>query len=193
MITSVRFNKDFRCFKEGETFEFRPLTLLVGDQGVGKSSLIQCIRDRIRYKDRGCGKTITAETDRQTQTLAFDFEKDSSRVKQRIECAQDIHVLFSSHGEVVNATINAVMKNDIPHTTFIMDEPDMALSIRSIVTLCELFTKMLDEGHQIITSVHNPLLIQSFAECFNLGIKEWQTPSVFFQYMGVCDNVLLKC
>jgi len=169
------------------------LTLLVGDQGVGKSSLIQCVRDHIKYKDRGWGKTVTVGTDRETQTLAFDFEKDSSRVKQRIEDAQDIVVLFSSHGEVVNATINAVMKNDIPHTAFIMDEPDMALFIRSIVALCELFTKMIDDGHQIIASVHNPLLIQSFAECLNLGIKEWQTPSVFFQYMGVCDNVLPKC
>ena len=191
MLTSLTYKNDFRCFTAGEIFEFRPLTLLVGNQGSGKSSLIHCIRDYIRYQDSKVfnnhgKKYIDITHSGLTQVLSFDFEKDNRRTSgAKIEQLQDFALLTASHGEVVNATLKSVMKDDIPHTTFIMDEPDMALSIRSIVELARLFKKMVDNGHQIIASVHNPLLIQAFPECYNLGVREWQTPKEFFNYMGV--------
>lgn len=37
MLKTIIFKKDHRCFKEGETFNFRPgVNLLVGDQDTGK-------------------------------------------------------------------------------------------------------------------------------------------------------------
>jgi predicted ATP-dependent endonuclease of OLD family len=43
MLKSITFKQNFRCFKKGQSFQFEALTLLVGDQGSGKSSILQLL------------------------------------------------------------------------------------------------------------------------------------------------------
>ena len=45
-----------------------------------------------------------------------------------------------------------------------MDEPDMALSIRSVNKLVKLFKLLIRKQNHIICSVHNPILINGFNE-----------------------------
>ena len=48
MIKSITFKKDFRCFVKGDKFDFRSgINVLVGDQGSGKSTLIELIRSKL--------------------------------------------------------------------------------------------------------------------------------------------------
>ena len=51
MLNTLKFKENWRCFKAGDTFDFRPgVNLLVGDQGCGKSSLLQAIAASVKSK-----------------------------------------------------------------------------------------------------------------------------------------------
>ena len=60
-----------------------------------------------------------------------------------------------------------------------MDEPDMALSIRSVNKLVKLFKLLIRKQNHIICSVHNPILINGFNEVLSLEHKKWMLGSEF--------------
>lgn len=140
MITKITFLQNYRSFKTNDQFEFiSGINLLVGDQGVGKSSLLNLIKNYNKYKD-----IVVIDCNKLIKTASLDFEKDNVRIKDRIigNTKFTIASNFSSHEECNNAILN-----------------NTALSIRSICKLVEKLKKV-SNSKQIIASVHNPYLIQ---------------------------------
>ena len=86
MIRALTFTKDWRCFRAGNRFDFRPgVNLLVGDQGCGKSSLIQAIHiggctGRNFGSDKEMRKCVQIEAS-PVKMYKFDFEKDNPRIQ----------------------------------------------------------------------------------------------------------------
>jgi len=63
-----------------------------------------------------------------------------------------------------------------------MDEPDIALSIRSCHKLVDMMKKFEKQGHQIIAAVQNPIVIESFPEVFSLEHKmKWMKSEDFIE------------
>lgn len=62
-----------------------------------------------------------------------------------------------------------------------MDEPDMALSIRSIAKLVGKLRQAVQNNCQVIAAVHNPLLINSFDEVFSVEHRRWMKSSQFVE------------
>jgi len=180
MLKSIRFIRDYRCFKKDDAFTFRPgINLLVGEQGTGKSTLINIVRDEGKggkTKDR----TITLEAT-PIKMMAFDFEKDTPRGKSYFNDDMDmiaqVQCLFVSHGEMNNAILKALGTHK--EILFMMDEPDMALSIRSCHKLVGLFKKAAEEKCQVIAAVHNPIIIEAFPEVLSLEHRKWMTSKDF--------------
>lgn len=173
MLESITFLKDYRVFKEGQMFEFKPgINLLVGEQGTGKSSLLKLIaehkRDILDPKTTG---------DKSIRTRFFDFESNNPRTKSYIETATDIAIRFVSHGECNNKLLRAISTFD-KDVLILMDEPDMALSIRSIHKLYKLLQEM---PNQVVCSVHNPLLIELVGEVLSLEHDKWMSSNEFIQ------------
>ena len=90
MLESISFTQDWRCFKTGEEFIFRPdVNLLVGDQGCGKSSLLTAIRrggiqdmsvsDPDKLKD-----SVVEVIATECQSYTFDFEGTTSEPEQSV-------------------------------------------------------------------------------------------------------------
>lgn len=184
MIQVVKFVRNFRCFKTGEEFAFRPgVNLFVGDQGSGKSSLLNALRthNEVIARETGTGY-IEVVTDVPTELFSFDFERDNPRVHDDRQSSGGRFMIgvaarFQSHGQFVNAVLR---KLPGPATaTVLMDEPDMALSIRSVRRLIERFNEGAAEGRQIVASAHNPLLIQAFPEVLSLEHRRWMTSEEF--------------
>jgi predicted ATPase len=183
MLLSASFQKDFRCFHVGDCIKFRPgVNLLVGDQGTGKSSLLFALSKMAT--SRG-DPPLVVETDCLTTTYGFDFEKDNLRIKSdlskdpvRFHAQMAGH--FVSHGQFVNAILLGCLEKP-EAATFFMDEPDMALSIRSIRRLSELLKELAAKGHQVIASAHNPYLIESFPEVYSLEHRRWMSSGEFIE------------
>jgi predicted ATPase len=107
MLINLAFTKKWRCFKEFDSFKFRPgVNLLVGDQGCGKSSLLETIKDA--GPTSICDRAII-ETDGQCQSYFFDFEKGNPRTLSyfKDDTSSQIAMMFSSHGQANMALINA--------------------------------------------------------------------------------------
>jgi predicted ATP-binding protein involved in virulence len=99
MIRSVKFNTDYRCFKEGTGFTFRSgLNFIVGDNGCGKSTLLSLLTNKdINILD------IDVDL---TEFYFLDLEHNNPRTANYIERSYQISARFSSHGESNNALLN---------------------------------------------------------------------------------------
>lgn len=176
IIESVTFTEKYRCFKKGMSIEFMEgINLLVGDQGSGKSSLLDVIINNKKYVAKLKGNTLF---------MALDLEKDNMRTKQANPFSQSsynlsIHSHFMSHGESNNLLLSEIER--IKNKTIILDEPDSALSPRSCYKLLKMFNKAVKNGCQLICSVHNPILITSQENVFSLESNKWVDSHKFME------------
>lgn len=176
MLKDLEFTEDWRCFKKGDLFTFRPgVNLLVGDQGCGKSSLLQAIAAASKAKkytyERGLEKRVKVRTT-SIKCGGFDFEKDNRRTQSYFDSdlQTQLSLMFSSHGQGNLRILQEIA--DTSNLLLFLDEPDMALSIRSIVKLANIFKTAANKSCQIIAAVHNPILIQEF-EVYSLESRKW--------------------
>ena len=165
-------------FNQGDEFLFEPITLIVGDQGCGKSTLLKT------FSMKPTPVKVTTTNGEKIQTLSFDFEKDNPRQTGKFESAINkvgagaaISLLHSSHGQAVKALLRTLNEN--PGVTFFIDEPDMALSIRSCYELVEMVKSSSASGCQIIMAVHNPIIISSFQSVLSIEHRRWMTSKEF--------------
>jgi predicted ATPase len=184
MLKDLTFTEKWRCFNEGDTIVFRPgVNLLVGDQGTGKSSLLQAIaatsKARKYQYQFDLAKKVKVNADK-IECGGIDFEKDNPRIRpdpsdKNIKAR--LAALWSSHGQTNNALLRGIA--GFSNMLIFMDEPDMALSIRSIHNLVGLFNGAASRGCQIVAAVHNPMLIQAYPEVYSLEKRDWITSGEF--------------
>ncbi len=186
LLSEVRFLEDYRCFAAGQTLTFeKGVNLLVGEQGCGKSTLISLLRDRV-------GTKFTAELSHRVMDVVMqpcyvrwlDFEKDNPRTQSEIGI-HDAFLLGSmsvSHGQTMLAMLHGlatILSETEGRTLLLLDEPDMALSIRSVHHLAALLQRAADAGHQVIAAVHNPIVIASQPRVLSLEDREWLSSERF--------------
>lgn len=193
MLYSLRFKEAWRCFKEGDTIEFRPgVNLLVGDQGTGKSSVLQALGAAGGLKSHSHQKDLAKKVALICTPIAcygFDFEKDNKRTLSYFDGDIRFQVasMFSSHGQTNLAIVRGLERADKSLVMF--DEPDTALSIRSITELASLFKKAAEKGCQIVASVHHPFLIWAFPEVYSLEHRKWMTSKDFVRTQTESNDV----
>jgi predicted ATPase len=184
MLRSIEFIKDYRSFTTGSVIQFKEgVNLLCGDQGVGKSSLL----DLIKHKNIRDG-VIDLDFDRGS-LFSFDFEKDNPRVRSSVGGSLSDMIVganskFKSHGE----TTLTILRNSIPQlkSKYVMlDEPDQGLSIRSCIELVSIMNMFADNGCQVLATIHNPIIIEAY-DVFNLHNFEWQSGNDFIDFMREC-------
>lgn len=186
MLRTLDFIKDWRCFKMGDRFEFRPgVNLLVGDQGCGKSSLLKAIhvggtKAKGLSGDKQPRNSVLIEAS-PIKMYKFDFEKDNLRTQSYFGDNVQFQVasMWSSHGECTRAIIIGV--EEASEVLFLLDEPDVALSIRSCNQLVTTFKGAAERGCQILASVHSLAVIQQFVNVYSLEHRKWMTSVEFIE------------
>jgi len=182
MIHSIEFTEGWRCFKAGDRFEFRPgVNLLVGDQGCGKSSLLGALEGAGFDKKHTQFSHLRDKTKLEydpCRVFSADFEKDNPRTLSYFKDIRfQMAAKLSSHGECNLAFISALATAD--DCLVMMDEPDMALSIRSCAKLVKQLKEVADRSSQVIAAVHNISVIQEFEYVLSLEHREWMRNEVF--------------
>lgn len=217
--TAFSWDKDKIVIPEGLTIELQPgINILAGDQGAGKSTLIELLRSFIEkhHPRKGYGRMrsyspsslngqpklddlLEIETDtplEETKLVALDFEQDASRSKGSLDWDGPLGGLFQvfamrmSHGQSVQGALNQVLndilkerdeKGSLPPMVMIFDEPDAALSIKSIATLHGVLRNIVEKlGAQIILSAHHPFLLGCFKQVFSMEKHQWISPKDYF-------------
>lgn len=180
-LFSLRFTAPWRCFKPGQEFMFRQgLNLMVGEQGCGKSSILQAIQLFSEGKlDKA--KLIRGEgfPKSRLKYYSFDFEKTNPRTQGyytdniRFEIASQ----FASHGQS-NRQILKMIGGE--QGVCLADEPDMALSPRSALWLRKKFLSLAAGAH-VIAAVHNPWVIEGVPEVLSVEHGRWMSSAEFLE------------
>jgi len=176
MLKKITFLKDHRCFKKGDTFDFEPLTILVGDQGCGKSTILQLLSSA---GSKQTDETVKITADR-IETRAFDYEKNNPRMSHTVETMIDVVTRFASHGQFVKKLNKSMTEQE--GVCWLQDEPDSALSIRSCLDLAKHIKIALKKGCQVITSIHSPIVMEQFDKVYSLEHRKWMRPQEFIKW-----------
>jgi predicted ATPase len=194
-IKKIVFNKDFRCYKAGEMFEFKAgINLLVGNQGCGKSSMFYSI---MNWQESG----IAMDYNPESSYRFLDTEKMNPRLADSFKAHQD----FKSVNEYQKAESDAVIQrlgngyNEQSHgqvmlpllltkkekgLTYFIDEPEAGLSIRSQYELLK-HIKEVGKDTQLIIATHSLVLIQEIGEVLSLEHKRWMPSQEFIESQKV--------
>ena len=168
-MTEVNFNK--------------PVTFLVGENGIGKSTFIEALAVQLGLNPEGGTQNFKFST-KNTHSILSDyirvskfntpktkfflraesFYNFSSEVQRLVE--EDYFVtLYESYGGNLHqcshgeSFIKLVQNRFTDHGLYILDEPEAALSPQRQMSLLCLINDLVKEGAQFIIATHSPILI----------------------------------
>jgi predicted ATPase len=148
------------------------VTFIVGDNGMGKSTLVEALAIVAGFPPEGGSRTGVRETDATASELckyirlAWENSRPSWGWFLRAESffnvatylkdvgAGDFHSL--SHGE---SFLHLALERFGQAGFFVMDEPESALSINGCFKLMRLIDHACDAGAQFVIATHSPILM----------------------------------
>jgi predicted ATPase len=161
--------------------ELKDLTILMGPNGVGKSSLLQGLSSK--YEEHGangyygdCGSSIEVISDAEYQIETLKARKDNGKYRGYFsdDMTLDLKAMFQSEGQStmtvfysrVEKLINDLVKDDSKKITFLIDELDSGTSFDNILTMTTFLKNMRKKFPQlqIIMTAHNYEFARVFPE-----------------------------
>lgn len=174
-----RFPFCLPCVRNLDRLELDPrITFLVGENGVGKSTLIEAIAVALRFNPEGGSRNFNFAT-RESHSDLHEYlvlERSFRRISDgfffRAESfynvateLESVGVVRSyggrslheqSHGEVFLSLLEHRFNGG---GVFILDEPEAALSPSRQLTVLRMFHDLLKEASQFIIATHSPILL----------------------------------
>ena len=173
-----------RCMMEGQTLRLSaPVTCLVGENGIGKSTLIEGIAVAFGFNAEGGTRNFAfsnAATHSELYSLlamskeaypedgfflrAESFYNAISYI-DRVEAVDSyggtsLHNM--SHGE---GFLTLVQNRFSGNGLYILDEPEAALSPSRLLTLLVEIHRLVEDGSQFIIATHSPMLMAYPGAC----------------------------
>lgn len=166
--------------------EFRqPVTFLVGENGTGKSTLLEAIAIAVGFNAEGGGRNFTFSTNESHSPLwkyidtvksvsakdgfflraeslynlasnIDEMDKEPSFDPRVIESYGGVSLHKQSHGESFLSLIGNRLRGD---GLYIFDEPEAALSPMRLLTLIAEIDRLVKNNSQIIIATHSPILM----------------------------------
>ncbi|MET0196372.1 ABC transporter [Rhodococcus sp. RS1C4] len=168
----------------GDGLEFHaPVTMLVGDNGSGKSTIVEAVAEGFDLDSRGGRASRLPRTDTVRTPLGDVIELETTprgarmlrgpRLQKkgfflRAETAVELTERYSgvpgywdedttelSHGEGFLAVFRAMFQDP---GFYVLDEPESALSFTACLRLVALMSELADAGAQVVCATHSPVL-----------------------------------
>jgi predicted ATPase len=192
-IEQAKIASRHRCFKKGQKFNFRDITVIVGDQGCGKSTLLKGLQAQDKFLDL----QMTPFGLKGVNSFYFDSEHMNPRTTDPtiypkangedigIGYAGSIISRFKSHGEVLKMyTVDCLKK--VKDSVILLDEPEAGLSLRNQFQVWDEVTRASNRKCQIIIATHSLVIIQAARDVLSLEHGKWMKSDDFIrtQKMG---------
>lgn len=165
-------------FRNLEPFSIKfqnQLTVIVGENGSGKSSFFSLLTNSIYQK------LIKIEHAPGISYHFFDTEKHNPRIKNGIEYSVnaefDLVCRFCSHGEALMPILKGM--KSFQSKLILVDEPESGISLTNQRELLKTFNAAISNNCQIIISTHSYYLIKNVQNIFNMNSKKWETSKKF--------------
>ena len=163
-----------------DQLEFAPVTVLVGDNGTGKSTIVEAIAVAAGFNAEGGSRNLQFETYATHSELgdhltlrwqrrprwgwflrAETFYGMASHIHSDNDPLSGVKVMFPdlhnrSHGESFLTLIESRMTGD---GLYILDEPESALSFHGQLKLLAIMHGAVAQGAQFIVATHSPVLM----------------------------------
>lgn len=175
-IKSIEIVKDIHPLKKGMRVEFKKsICFLVGDNGVGKSTIMDCLADLYKFKDDTYLKRRKMKENIKLEVAEGDFKVDymdfhASDKRFAASFGEDIGLQMShmraSSGQVTVSLLNKILKRakDFKKGVIILDEPCRGMSIRNQLMVCNLIKGLVEKvACQVIITSHSLLILTEFA------------------------------
>lgn len=181
-LIKLKIKKEFRCLKKNLEVSFNPITVLVGEQGSGKSSLLTLLRDNNKeYIELSLSEKILKEG---IKSFYFDSESMNPRTSRMDDYSNPdgtskgigiggfLMSKFKSHGEILREfTVNRI--GDAKDCVLLLDEPEAALSLTNQYKLAKEILKCPERNVQIILATHCLPIIESIDKVFSMDTMKW--------------------
>lgn len=153
------------------------VTFLVGENGSGKSTVIEGLATALGVNAQG-GSKMSRNTARESESdlgtkLAVTYGPAGRSSWSYFLRAETMHGLYTylednpsgrgepafhelSHGESFLELLSARFRGQ---GVYLMDEPESALSFRSCLTLLTVLDDLRSHGSQVVVATHSPLLV----------------------------------
>jgi predicted ATPase len=178
------------AIRQLETLEFHEdITFLVGENGSGKSNLIEAIAVGLGFSPEGGTKNVQLETHQNTSNLheylrfVNSYKKPNNYYFLRAESFYNLATYMEekgylqgyggkslhqqSHGEAFFATLNNKLRGN---GLYIFDEPEAALSPQRQLSALAIMHNLVKKNSQFIIATHSPILLAyPNAKIFQLG------------------------
>lgn len=166
--------------------ELGPVTVLTGDNGTGKSTLVEAIAQAFGLNVEGGSTSVMHSTRPSESALGEHLQlvRGAGAPKQGFFLrAETMHSLLTyyeeigvggmlherSHGE---SFLDMVSERSRIRGLWLLDEPESALSLSGCLALLGLLGELVEQGSQVIVSTHSPVLaVVPGADLYELG--EW--------------------
>lgn len=209
---------NIEALKNFDSLDFTaPVTFFTGENGTGKSTLIEAIASTLGLNKEGgtqnflyTTKNTTSELSNYLRIITFkkaktkfflraeSFYNFSTEVQRLVEedGYADLYKFYGgnlhqcSHGE---SFLKLVQNRFTDHGLYILDEPEAALSPQRQMTLLYLMDNLVKEGSQFIIATHSPILLSyRDAEIFdfnhNLKKIKYKDTDIYLTYKMYLDN-----
>lgn len=195
----------------------KPVTFLIGENGIGKSTFIEALAVNIGLNPEGGTENFRFNT-KNTHSILSDyitvstFNKAKTKFFLRAESFYNVaseiiriseeggqgplyesyggNLHECSHGE---SFIKLVQNRFSDHGLYILDEPEAALSPQRQMGLLCLINDLVKEGSQFIIATHSPILISYInGEILDLNNKfavtRYEDTEIYQTYKMYLDN-----
>lgn len=173
-LKSVEFKQDMNPLKAGFKVVFnKQITILVGDNGVGKSTITDAINTTFGKKDDTYLKRNAKDiliVDKITEPFPFkgiDFHSDDKKFAAAFgdDMGLQIQQMKASSGQVTLSLLISANFKELKDGLVVLDEPERGLSIRNQYGLANIILQLVKQKNcQIIMTCHSDIILKAMKE-----------------------------